>query len=636
MGKRPSVKSRTYGVKLVRGPFVRLNPHSESHDDEESWLDWVRSIQGPTVADLFCGAGGLSLGLTRAGFSVVMGIDQDKEALETHRSIFPGLTVDWDLSDDHNIQRTAELIREAEVTAVAGGPPCQPFSKAGRSMLRDLVRSGRRAELDARRDLGQSFLRIISLARPSAVIMENVPDMALERDMMILRTMVDELEHLGYAVEGRVMETWRYGVPQFRSRLIIVGLRDGLAFDWPSASPDRVTVENAIGDLPDVEGGWRPEGGADGWAPYGGPLTRFQRSARADVDSAEATKVFDQITRPVRDDDAAAFAQMDSSTKYSDLDPDLKRYREDIFNDKYKRLNPHDLSRTITAHIAKDGYWYIHPYQDRTLTVREAARLQTFPDHVRFAGPPTAAFRQIGNAVPPALAEAVGAALLQSLTAAIPATATSRDVAAALGKWFSERPELTVPWLRAENRWQVIEAEILLGRARTQDVKSLWPLISQMTTPAETLARRGQLLEIASWIGRSHRAEQVLAAAGFYVAHPEALETADRLTDPPEVSSATANLALRVVDDPFTDPVLTTHGTLRVAARFTGEPVDRINKRSDGRLAVARMVGGDPSSDVAHRGLIELAAAVCRPRGPDCGSCPLNSWCVEARTVDRT
>ena len=90
---------------------------------------------------------------------------------------------------------------------------------------------------------------------------------------------------------------------------------------------------------------------------------------------------------------------------------ELKRYRDDIFDDKYKRLDADDLSRTITAHIAKDGYWYIHPEQNRTLTIREAARIQTFPDHFRFAGPPTAAFRQIGNAVPPRLARAIGAAV---------------------------------------------------------------------------------------------------------------------------------------------------------------------------------------------------------------------------------
>ena len=102
------------------------------------------------------------------------------------------------------------------------------------------------------------------------------------------------------------------------------------------------------------------------------------------------------MTRAVRPDDREIFAQMDSKMKYSEIPDELKRYRDDIFDDKYKRLDLNAPSRSITAHIAKDGYWYIHPTQDRTITIREAARLQTFPDRARFAGPATAAFRQIG------------------------------------------------------------------------------------------------------------------------------------------------------------------------------------------------------------------------------------------------
>ena len=147
---------------------------------------------------------------------------------------------------------------------LAGGPPCQPFSKAGRSKIRHRVRHGLRDPRDERKDLWRSFLEVVRLASPPAVVMENVPDMALDREMFILRTMVHELEGLGYAVEERVVDTWRYGVPQFRQRLILVALRDGMAFRWPEETPDKVTVWNAIGDLPEVEGGWRPEGGADG------------------------------------------------------------------------------------------------------------------------------------------------------------------------------------------------------------------------------------------------------------------------------------------------------------------------------------------------------------------------------------
>ena len=155
--------------------------------------------------------------------------------------------------------------------------------------------------------------------------------------------------------------------------------------------------------------------GPDGWSAYEGPKTAFQRQMREGMDGDEAGRVYDQITRPVRDDDQLAFQQMTPTTLYSDLPEEMRRYRADIFDDKYKRLDENGLSRTITAHIAKDGYWYIHPKDSRTLTVREAARLQTFPDRYRFAGPPSAAFRQIGNAVPPLVGERLGGAISECL-----------------------------------------------------------------------------------------------------------------------------------------------------------------------------------------------------------------------------
>src|SRR5665811_2033713 len=104
----------------------------------------------------------------------------------------------------------------------------------------------------------------------------------------------------------------------------------------------------------------------------------------------------DHMTRAVRTDDLEIFELMDSKTLYSDIPEHLRRYKADSFNDKYKRLAWDEVSRSITAHIAKDGYWYIHPEEHRTLTVREAARLQTFPDSFRFAGQPSHRFSQIG------------------------------------------------------------------------------------------------------------------------------------------------------------------------------------------------------------------------------------------------
>ena len=224
--------------------------------------------------------------------------------------------------------------------------------------------------------------------------------------------------------------------------------------------------------FPSVEGGWRPEGGADGWAPYEAPKNSFQRRMREGMNGDNADRVYDQITRPVRDDDKIAFESMDAKTRYSDLPEELRRYRADIFDDKYKRLDEHGLSRTITAHIAKDGYWYIHPKQSRTLTVREAARIQTFPDSYRFAGPPSAAFRQIGNAVPPLLGEHLGQAIHASLDEPRQAGPSSSDIGNDLADWFRARDVLAVPWLRANTRWQVIAAEIFADRLIGQTMRS--------------------------------------------------------------------------------------------------------------------------------------------------------------------
>ena len=248
------------------------------------------------------------------------------------------------------------------------------------------------------------------------MLMENVPDMALDKDMLILRTMVDELEDMGYGVEERLVATSEYGVPQLRHRLILVATRRrGRSSNGRSSSPRSTSEERhrrPSGGRGRMAAGQRRRPGrprrvrmdririAEDRVPEADAAPRVPRAHRAG--STTTSRGPSVRTTPLHS------RMMDSDTLYSDLDDELKRYRDDIFDDKYKRLDWNKLSRTITAHIAKDGYWYIHPEFDRTLTVREAARIQTFPDHVRFAGAPSSAFRQIGNAVPPLLGEQLG------------------------------------------------------------------------------------------------------------------------------------------------------------------------------------------------------------------------------------
>jgi DNA (cytosine-5)-methyltransferase 1 len=509
-------------------------------------------------------------------------------------------------------------------------------------MVRELVRTGRRHHHDRRRDLWESFLAVVELSTPQAVVMENVPDMALDRGMVILRTLIERLEGLGYSVEERVVDTWRYSVPQFRQRLILVALAGASAFLWPTESPDRVTVDNAIGDLPEVDGGWRPSNGegddpvATGWIAYDGPRTDFQRRARSGVDPGQVPRIYDHITRPVRDDDALAFAQMNPDTRYSELDAELKRYRDDIFDDKYKRLDPHDVSRTITAHIAKDGYWYIHPYQDRTLTVREAARLQTFPDWARFAGPPSAAFRQIGNAVPVELGRRIGEAILGSLETPRLARYSTGLLAEELADWFRGQPPVHVPWLAATDRWVVVQGELLWNRIGNEYLRRAWAAIRNLRDPAATLEALPVLRRLAVQWQRESRCDQLAETATWFLKHPDALSpaaSAQELSQAPNVPLSIADLACRVVPGDTEDPVLASYGVLRVAARFQGATVDRQNRLSDGRLAIARMIGGEDSSHEAHLALIELANGLCAPKLPSCGLCPLEPWCVEAHNL---
>lgn len=583
------------------------------------------------AADVFSGAGGMSLGLEHAGMKVVFGADFDQDALQTHAHHFAGMSVGWDLGDPERVDEVGRILRAVNIDVLAGGPPCQPFSKAGRSGMRHLVQHGLREPHDKRRDLWQAYLEIVRLAQPRAVIMENVPDMALDREMFILRSIVRRLEDWGYSVQERVVDTYRYGVPQFRQRLILVALRGGLEFQWPEEATRKTTLGNAIRDLPPVgpKEGWLSDETRQVWRKYGGPRTAFQEEMRAGVSDAHANRVYDHVTRRVRDDDEAAFEYLDTRTKYSELPDELKRYRDDIFDDKYKRLDANDLSRTITAHIAKDGYWYIHPEQNRTLTVREAARIQTFPDYFRFAGPPTAAFKQIGNAVPPHLARAIGGAvskvLLEGASGLAINTTTTRH---ALAAWGRTAPEVS-PWLRSGSRWLVVIGDTLLGDVSDTAATALWPTIEGWSTHNLFAADEERVREVASWLCKDDTAQALLDLAETIAAEGGSLddEHLDQLVTRGLLRRAASELAM-IADPEGEEPVIANTAALRVAGRFfQGTERWLKNRNSDGRIAVGRLIGFDRESRQAQVALIELGNGLCTPKAPACGHCPLEEWC---------
>lgn len=631
-----------FAVKQIRGPYVKLPLHADHCDSVEELIDYAekRKSQGAVLGvDLFAGAGGLSQGLTNAGIEIVLGVDHYDYAVQTHAARFPGISAAWDLSTPENVEKVANLMKNCDIDVLAGGPPCQPFSKAGRNGIRYLVEQGLRDPHDQRRDLWRAYLEVAQLARPRAVILENVPDMALDDEMFIMRSMIEELESIGYSVESRVIDTWRYGVPQFRQRYILVGLRDGIQFIWPEEVSKKVTVWNAIGDMPEVDGGWRPEGGADGWQAYDGPRTEFQKYIRKGVPTEQSDRLYDHITRPVREDDRVAFEMMTSDTKYSDLPEHLRRYRSDIFNDKYKRLDENDLSRTITAHIAKDGYGFIHPRQARTLTIREAARLQTFPDDFRFSGPPSAAFKQIGNAVPVRLGENIGQSVLSALELQEKKRFDSRTTSAALAGWYIDRVsgDLTSPWLRDGDRWQILVCEIFMERTTLEQTRMLWPLINALEGPTpESNVPDGTVntvLGVFQGDRFAKRREKFLKTVEEINQNPEAFWRPNLDAD----LFPTINTGLRRVlelsapevriADRSEEPVIVAKGVLRVTSRFQGEDTESRNKQSDGRISIARILGLNENAQKAHLALFELSRTVCLSEGPRCSLCPLQQWC---------
>lgn len=608
-------------VRQVRGPFLTLPPHPLAVTTEAELLERAAKAKRPIAVDLFCGAGGLSLGLQQAGFDVLLGVDHDEVSLETHGSMFSGLTKDVDMSDRDEVEALISLLKRLNPTLIAGGPPCQPFSRAGRSKIRSLVAEGHRSARDERSFLWEAFVYVIEQVQPEAVLLENVPDMALGENMAIMREIVDRLESGTYSIATRLLDASRYGVPQQRQRFILVGLLGGKPFKWPLGSAKAVTVGDAISDLPWVKGGYRPSGGAQGSQRYRSePRCDFQARARAN-DLARTDRVYDHITRPVREDDLVAFRGMTSQTKYSELDPKLKRYRDDIFDDKYKKLAANDLSRSITAHIAKDGYWYIHPTQPRTLTVREAARIQTFPDHVRFAGPPSHAFRQIGNAVPPRLAEVVGRRILLALRSPATKQLTTREISSHLAAWQRRKRVYVRPWLHERSAWLAILGGTLLFKTAQSSVNEQWPRLSRLRSPRALLNAAAK--------GKESVPEKILHLAEWFSKHDPSVSDAKLIPTAPGVGKALGEIAC--LAGGLDDPVIANASTLRVAARFFGVRVNLKNKMSDGRMAVARMVGTGVSAPAAELAMLEIAEGYCQPSTPDCCGCPLRLWCATSK-----
>lgn len=369
------------------------------------------------VIDLFCGAGGFTWGWVRAGFIPLVSIDHDAIAARTHELNFGssgGLTLNRDLRL-FRPEQLARLIgrRPRGLLAVVGGPPCQGWSRVGRGKMRSLRQGARSLLRDPRNRLYRRFLDYVAFFRPPVVVMENVPGMLSIEGENVTHAILASFADIGYRCTVALVNARWFGVPQDRRRLIFIGTRRDLSLRIDAAGLEdfalhfrlglldlsgETTLRQAIADLPPISHGTIEE--PQVYRRGTGRPSRYAEIMREGSNGL----LLDHVCRGHNAQDLQAFRLMTEGMLYHQLPRRLKRYRDDIFKDKYKKLIWDEPSWTVTAHFEKDVYTHIHPGQPRTISVREAARIQSFPDSFRFAGHMGDRFRQIGNAVPPLMA----------------------------------------------------------------------------------------------------------------------------------------------------------------------------------------------------------------------------------------
>ena len=358
-----------------------------------------------TAVDLFCGAGGLTEGLRQAGFHVLAGNDFDEaagatfEATHQEACFIPGPV--QKLSSAALLK--AAGLRRGELDCVAGGPPCQAFS----------VYNHQRGMHDERSQLFKEYLRLVDGLNPRWVVIENVKGITSAGRGAAVRAILSGLGKLGYSVEYRVLRAEDYGVPQERHRLVFVGNRENAPIVWPEKTHGEgleplITIREAIGDLPALANG--ENRGVTSYAREA--ACEYQNMLRAGSNAVHNHAA--PCLAPINIERMKYIPQGGSwrDVPFELLPAGMKRARRCDHTKRYGRLKWTGLSSTILTKC--DLHWgaYIHPDQERVITVREAARIQSIPDRYQFEGSRTEQYVQVGNAVPPLLGRKIGEAIL--------------------------------------------------------------------------------------------------------------------------------------------------------------------------------------------------------------------------------
>jgi DNA (cytosine-5)-methyltransferase 1 len=337
-----------------------------------------------TVVDLFCGCGGLSYGFIEAGYEVLLGVDNDQQAIETFKKNHKNASTFCGDIGKIGKNEILDITKNREIDVLIGGPPCQGVSL-----------SGHRLKEDSRNELFSSYLRILSEIKPNAFLLENVPGLIGLFKGELKNILLSKFTELGYTVAYKILRADHYGVPQTRKRVFFIGLKNGKQFQFPeSLAENPITSYESISDLPE-------EGVEDG-SQYGliasGIYQKLMRRGSNGIFNHEITNHKEKTKQII--------SLVPDGGNYKNLPLEFRDIRK--VNIAWTRLNSKKPSFTIdTGHRHHFHYEY-----NRIPTVRESARIQSFSDTFIFLGNKTSQYKQVGNAVPPLLAKIIATKLL--------------------------------------------------------------------------------------------------------------------------------------------------------------------------------------------------------------------------------
>lgn len=359
--------------------------------------------------DLFCGAGGLSIGLEKFGLSPVLALDFNEQSIQTYKLNRPFLNEEEVIVDD--IIEYVDSHEIPKVSVVVGGPPCQGFSNANKQSVPD----------DKRNYLYKKFIDVVRLSEASLIVMENV-----EGILKFEKYIENDFSKIGFSVKPYILNTKDFGYPQNRKRVFWFGYKTNNIFEFEqlatifetnikkTLSKSKFGLMDAIGDLPKLEAKTLRNNTDVENEKWGFTITENK------VKATEYSQLINSNPYPFllnhkskynndRDIEIYSRLQQGEGSDAKSID-DINPYknRNAIFKDKFFKLRANEPSKTITAHMYYDCHMYIHPTQARGLTPREAARVQGFPDDYFFTGSPNEWYRQIGNAVSPLIARNIG------------------------------------------------------------------------------------------------------------------------------------------------------------------------------------------------------------------------------------